>query len=88
MALSGRPSQLIGNYVIKAEINGDPMGRVPYNFASFRKRNGSIWGAGVPEIIKDSQDACNAAARAMINNMAISSGPQVMVDVSQLPPGG
>lgn len=78
---------LIGNYVIKAEINGDPLGRVPYHFASFRKRNGSIWGAGVPEIIKDCQDACNAAARAMINNMGISSGPQVAVDVSQLPPG-
>lgn len=76
---------LIGNYVIKAEINGDPLGRVPYHFASFRKRNGSIWGAGVPEIIKDSQDACNAAARAMINNMGISSGPQVQVDVAQLP---
>jgi len=78
---------LIGNYVIKAEINGDPLGRVPYHFASFRNRNGSLWGAGVPEIIKDSQDACNASARAMVNNMAISSGPQVMVDVSQLPPG-
>lgn len=78
---------LIGNYVIKAELNGDPMGRVPYNFASFRKRNGSIWGSGVPEIIKDSQDACNAAARNMINNMGISSGPQGMVDVAQLPAG-
>ncbi|RLB94825.1 MAG: hypothetical protein DRH26_00050 [Deltaproteobacteria bacterium] len=78
---------LIGNYVIKAEINGDPLGRVPYHFASFRKRNGSIWGAGPPEIIRDSQEACNATARAMINNLAISSGPQVTVDVSQLPPG-
>jgi hypothetical protein len=78
---------LIGNYVIKAEINGDPMGRVPYNFASFRKLNGSIWGKGAPEVFKDAQDACNAAARNMINNLAIASGPQVAVDVSQLPPG-
>lgn len=78
---------LIGSYVIKAEVNGDPLGRVPYNFASFRKRNGSIWGAGVPEVIKDAQDACNAAARALINNMGISSGPQVMIDVAQLPAG-
>jgi len=78
---------LIGNYVIKAEINGDPLGRVPYHFASFRKRNGSIWGAGPPEIIRDSQEACNATARAMVNNLAIASGPQVVVDVSQLPPG-
>ncbi|WP_300456645.1 hypothetical protein [Desulfobacula sp.] len=78
---------LIGHIVIKAEINGDPMGRVPYNFASFRKRNGSIWGAGAPEVFKDAQDACNAAARNLINNMGIASGPQVMVDVSQLPVG-
>lgn len=78
---------LIGNYVIKAELNGDPLNRVPYNFASFRKRNGSIWGAGVPEIINDSQDACNATARNLINNMGISSGPQVGVDIAQVPPG-
>jgi len=78
---------LIGRYVIKAEVNGDPLGRVPYNFASFRKRPGSIWGSGVPEIIRDSQSACNASARAIIANMGISSGPQVMVDQSQLPPG-
>lgn len=78
---------LIGNYVIKAEVNGDPMGRVPYNFASFRKQNGSIWGKGPPEVFKDSQDAVNAAARNLINNMGISSGPQVMLDVSQMPVG-
>lgn len=78
---------LIGRYVIKAEINGDPLGKVPYHFASFRSRNGSIWGSGVPEIIADCQDACNASARSMINNMAISSGPQVMYDISQLPAG-
>ncbi|HEX9972309.1 MAG TPA: hypothetical protein VGD14_09580 [bacterium] len=78
---------LIGRYVIKAEINGDPLGRVPYNFASFRKRPGSIWGAGVPEIIIDAQSACNASARAIVANMGIASGPQVMVDQAQLPPG-
>lgn len=78
---------LVDKYVIKAEINGDPLGRVPYHFASFRKRNGSIWGAGVPELIKDSQDACNASARNLINNMGIASGPQVSYDISQMPAG-
>ncbi|MBI9090725.1 MAG: hypothetical protein JEZ12_16025 [Desulfobacterium sp.] len=78
---------LVDRYVIKSEINGDPLGRVPYHFASFRKRNGSLWGAGIPEIIKDSQDACNASARNLINNMGISSGPQVTYDQSQLPAG-
>jgi len=78
---------LIGKYVIKAELNGDPLGRVPYNFASFRKRNGSLWGSGPPESIRDSQNSCNAAARNIINNMGISSGPQVDVDIAQLPDG-
>lgn len=78
---------LIDRYVIKSEINGDPLGRVPYHFASFRKRNGSLWGAGVPKLINDSQDACNASARNLVNNMGISSGPQVMYDTSQLPAG-
>ncbi|MCP4116473.1 MAG: hypothetical protein GY737_13895 [Desulfobacteraceae bacterium] len=78
---------LIDQYVIKSEINGDPLGRVPYHFASFRKRNGSLWGAGVPELIKDSQDACNASARNLINNMGISSGPQAVYDISQLANG-
>ena len=78
---------LIDQYVIKSELNGDPLGRVPYHFASFRKRNGSLWGAGIPSLIKDSQEACNASARNLVNNMGISSGPQVMYDVSQLPPG-
>lgn len=78
---------LIDKYVIKCEINGDPLGRVPYHFASFRRRNGSIWGAGVPELMTDAQDACNAASRNLINNMSISSGPQVIYDMSQIPAG-
>ena len=78
---------LVDNIVIKAELNGDPLGRVPYHKASFRERNGSFWGSGPPQIIKDSQEACNAAARNIINNMSISSGPQVVYDISQLPPG-
>jgi len=78
---------LIDKYVIKCEINGDPLGRVPYHFASFRRRNGSIWGAGLPELMSDAQDACNAAARNLMNNMGISSGPQVIYDMSQMPAG-
>lgn len=78
---------LIGNWAIKAELNGDLLGRKPYYKASFRRRNGQFWGTGLPELIKDSQDACNAAARNLINNMAIASGPQVGVDISSMPRG-
>jgi len=78
---------LIGGEVIKAEINGDPLGRRPYFKASFRERNGSWWGAGLPETISDIQDMVNAAARNLVNNMAFASGPQVGIDVSRLADG-
>jgi len=78
---------LIGGEVIKAEINGDPLGRRPYFKASFRERNGSWWGAGLPETISDIQDMVNAAARNLVNNMAFASGPQVGIDVSRLAEG-
>jgi hypothetical protein len=78
---------LIGRWVVKCTFNPDPLGKKPYYKASFRDRKGSFWGLGLPEIIKDSQQACNASARNLVNNMAIASGPQVGVDVSQLPAG-
>lgn len=37
--------------------------------------------------MKDPQDICNAAARSMINNAALSSGPQVGVLTDRLAPG-
>lgn len=78
---------LIGPYVIKAEVNGDPLGRKPYYKASFRKRNGQFWGDGLPELITDVQDACNAAIRNLLNNVALSSGPMVGVDVGAFADG-
>jgi len=78
---------LIDKYVIKAELNGNPLGKVPYFKTSFRRNNGSFWGKSTLSLIKDSIDACNASARNMLNNAAISSGPQVGVDYSQIREG-
>jgi len=78
---------VIGRYVIKAELNGDPLGRRPYYKASFRERNGSFWGEGLPATIYDIQEMVNAAARNLVNNMAFASGPQVGIDISRLAEG-
>ena len=77
---------LVGEYVIKAVLNYDPLGEKPYAKTSFIKTPGSFWGRGIPEIIEDLQNICNAAARALVNNMAIASGPQVEVNLERLPP--
>ncbi len=78
---------LIGNYVIRARLNDDPMGGRPYDVASFEEIPGSFWGKGVPDLMADVQDVCNAAARSLVNNMAIASGPQVEVHTDRVPLG-
>lgn len=77
---------LVGPHVIKAILNYDPLGEKPYVKTSFIKTPGSFWGRGIPEIISDLQDICNASARALMNNMAIASGPQVEINLDRIPP--
>ena len=78
---------MVDNVVIKAVLNYDPLGRKPYYLTSFEKIPGRIDGNGVADLCMDAQNMCNAAARALANNMGISSGPQVGVNVSRLPSG-
>ena len=77
---------VVGDYVIKAVLNYDPLGEKPYSKTSFIKSPGAFWGRGIPEIIEDLQSVCNASARALVNNMAIASGPQVEVNLERIPP--
>lgn len=77
---------VVGNYVVKAVLNYDPLGEKPYAKSSFIKCPGAFWGKGIPEIIQDLQGVCNAAARALVNNMGIASGPQVEVNLERIPP--
>lgn len=78
---------LVGSTVIRAVLNYDPLGRKPYYVTSYEKVPGSVAGKGVTDLCRDSQNMVNAAARSLANNMGISSGPQVGVNVSRLPPG-
>jgi len=77
---------LIGRHVIRVKINRDPLERRPYHKASFQPVPGSFWGTAIPELMADIQDMCNATARSLANNLAISSGPQVEVYEDRLDP--
>lgn len=74
----------IGNYVIRAILNPDKLGRKPYSVDSFERIPGSFWGKGLPELMADLQDVCNALARAIVNNAALASGPQVEVNIDRV----
>lgn len=78
---------MIGGFIIRAVLNEDPLGKRPYDTASFEEIPGAFWGFGVPEIMRDIQDVCNAAARSLVNNMAIASGPQAEVHTDRVPIG-
>ena len=71
------------NVVLKAIINPDKLGRKPYSVTAFEKIPGSIWGKGIPEMMSDIQDVCNAVARAIVNNAQLASGPMVEVNVDK-----
>ena len=70
----------IGKHVIKAVINPDPLGRKPYHVSSWAKNPEWIWGEGLLEFAGPIEDAINSITRAMINNIAIASGPMAEVD--------
>ena len=70
----------IGPHVIKAVINPDPLGRKPYHFSSWAKNPDSVWGEGLLEFAAPLEDALNAVLRALINNVAIASGPMCELD--------
>lgn len=78
---------LVGNWVIKSVINADPLARRPYYIESYKRQPGAFWGTSLHDTMRDCEDMCNAAARALVNNVAISSGPQVWVNVDRVPSG-
>jgi hypothetical protein len=77
----------IGEYAIKAVINPDPLARRPYYADGYSRIPGAFWHNSLYDLIEDCQSMCNSAARALANNMGISSGPQVGVNVDRIAPG-
>jgi hypothetical protein len=76
----------IGNFIIKVQMAPSPRKRHPYYITSFEKVPGTPVGNGLPDILNDIQEASNATLRALINNLSISSGPQVVVNDDRLTP--
>lgn len=76
---------MIGKWIIKAQLNYDPLGVRPYFKASYESIPGEFWGFGLADILDDVQGVVNAAVRSLVNNMGMASGPQVAVNIDRLP---
>lgn len=79
---------LVESEVIKCCINADPLNRRPYYKASWHNIPGAFWGKSLPSLMDSDQRMCNAAARALANNMGIASGPQVEIYTDRLADSG
>jgi len=75
---------LIGNYLIKVQLSPSPRRRHPFFMTSFEKVPSSPLGNGIVDIISDMQEVANACLRSLVNNLSISSGPQVVVNDDRL----
>ena len=78
---------LIGRHVIKCQKIPNPRKRHNYFTTSFEKVPGTPVGNGLPDILADIEDVANATLRALVNNLSIASGPQVVVTDDRLAPG-
>lgn len=78
---------VVGRYVIKIQFSPSPRKRHPYFITSFEKVPGTPVGNGLPDILADIQEVSNATLRALVNNMSLASGPQVVVHDDLISPG-
>lgn len=77
---------MVDKRIFKVMLNPSPSARVPYYVTSFDKTPGSMYGDGIPSLANDLTDVINATLRALVNNVAISSGPQVFYDEDMISP--
>lgn len=77
---------VVGRYTIKTQLSPSPRQRHPYYVTSFEKVPGTIAGHGLPDILEDLQEVANATLRALVNNLSIASGPQVVINTELLDP--
>ena len=77
---------MVDRRIFKVMLNPSPRMRVPYYITSFDKMPGTLYGNGIPALANDLTDVINATLRALVNNVAMSSGPQVVYDDELISP--
>lgn len=76
---------ITGGEVIKVVLDPSVDDDLPFFIFPYEKVSKKIWGRGVPEICADSQEILNAAARRLLDDVALL-GPQIEVNVDDLDP--
>lgn len=71
---------LIDRWVVQVQISPFNFQPAPYYVGRYVEVPGSFAGESLADVLHDIQEVSNAALRALVNNLAISSGPQVAIN--------
>lgn len=77
---------MINSTIVKAYLNPLDGGDIPYDFFVWEKVSDSVWGYGIPYLMRAQQKVLNAAWRQMMDNAGVSSGPQIIVKAGAIQP--
>jgi len=77
---------MINSTVVKAFLNPLEGGDLPYDFYVWEKVANSVWGYGIPYLMRSQQKVLNAAWRQMMDNAGVSSGPQIVMKPNVIQP--
>ncbi len=69
----------VNQIVIKAFLNPIETGDIPYDFCQWELVDDSVWGYGVPFLMRPAQRVLNAAWRQLMDNSGLSVGPQLFI---------
>lgn len=72
--------------LLKFGIHHLDSGDAIYSVFNLEKDEASIFGFGIPYLMRDSQKTLCAAWRVMLDNAGLSSGPQIVVDTESVEP--
>lgn len=78
--------EMVNSTVVRAYLNPLPDGALPYDMVPCERVPGSVWGVGVPYLMRSQQRVINAAWRMILDNAGVSSGPQIVLDPTVIRP--
>jgi hypothetical protein len=71
--------EMINSTIIRAYFNPLPDGALPYDMVPWERIPGSVWGYGVPYLMRAQQRVINSAWRMLLDNAGVSAGPQIIL---------
>lgn len=72
--------------VIKVGLNHMDSNELPYNVLNWEKDDTHVFGFGVPYRMRSPQKVMNASWRMVLDNAALSTGPQILINKSMVEP--